>query len=85
MGSKRIAGVRFRAYPDDHPPPHVHGFYAEVSVIVALLDTTVDLASRDDAVVPDNGSRADVRHVLQVARRNLSTLKALWEMHHGKC
>lgn len=36
MGSKTYDGVRFMVYPLDHPPPHVHGFYAEVEVILEL-------------------------------------------------
>jgi hypothetical protein len=35
-GSKTCDGVRFVAYPKDHPPPHVHGSYAETEVILEL-------------------------------------------------
>jgi hypothetical protein len=34
VGSIRFNGVRFVAYPEDHEPRHVHGFYAETEVIV---------------------------------------------------
>jgi acyl dehydratase len=47
MGSIRFEGVRFAAYSNDHDPMHVHGFYAEVEVIVELRrDGTVLLADR---------------------------------------
>jgi hypothetical protein len=37
VGSKTFDGVRFMVYVADHSPRHVHGFLAEVSVIVDLL------------------------------------------------
>jgi len=47
MGSIRFEGVRFEAYSNDHDPMHVHGFYAEVEVILELRrDRTVLLARR---------------------------------------
>ncbi len=80
MGSIRFEGARFAAYSNDHDPMHVHGFYAEVEVIVELRrDGTVLLADRKDAVRPHNGSRADVRHVLDVARNHFDELIALLE------
>ena len=80
MGSINFEGVRFEAYSNDHDPMHVHGFYAEVEVIVELRrDRTVLLASRKDAVRPRNGSRSDVRHVLAVANKHFDELVALLE------
>jgi hypothetical protein len=70
----------FTAYSNDHDPMHVHGFYAEVEVIVELRrDGTVLLANRRDAVRPRKGSKADVRHVLTVASDHLDELIALLE------
>jgi hypothetical protein len=84
MSSIRLEGVWFVAYSMDHVPRHVHGFYAEVEVIVNLLaDGNVSLARRTDAVRPGNGSRADVRHVLTVAARHFDELVLVWEKHHG--
>jgi Domain of unknown function (DUF4160) len=84
MSSIRLEGVRFVVYTMDHEPRHVHGFYAEVEVIVSLLaDGNVSLARRTDGVRPGNGSRADVRHVLAVAARHFDQLVLLWEKHHG--
>ena len=80
MGSIRFEGARFTAYSNDHDPMHVHGFYAEVEVIVELRrDGTVLLADRKDAVRPRNGSGADVRHVLAVASKHFDELIALLE------
>jgi hypothetical protein len=84
MGSIRVDGVRFVVYTMDHEPRHVHGFYAEIEVIVDLLrDGSVSLAGRNDAIRPANGSKSDVRHVLQVAARHFDELVLLWEKHHG--
>jgi hypothetical protein len=80
MGGIRFEGVRFFAYPLDHEPPHVHGFYAEIEVIVRLhLDRSVSLSDRKDAVSPNNGSRSDVKHILAVAAEHFDELAVLWE------
>jgi hypothetical protein len=84
MGSVRFSGVRFTAYTMDHEPRHVHGFYAEVEVIVDLRpDGKVSLANRTDAVRPGNGSKSHVRHILTVAAGHFDELAFLWEKHHG--
>jgi hypothetical protein len=62
----------------------VHGFYAEVEVIVDLNpDRTVSLADRKDAVRPRNGRRSDIKHILAMAIEHFDELIALWEEHHG--
>jgi hypothetical protein len=84
MGSIRLEGIRFVVYTMDHEPRHVHGFYAEVEVILDLLpDGDVALANRKDPVRPAGASRSDVRHVLAVAARHFDELVQLWEKHHG--
>jgi Domain of unknown function (DUF4160) len=84
MGSIRFDGVRFTADTMDHKPRHVHGFYAEVEVILNLChDGNVSLANRTDAIRPSNGSKSDVRHVLTTAAKHFDQLVSLWEKHHG--
>jgi hypothetical protein len=84
MGSIKFEGVRFSAFPDDHTPRHVHGRYAEILVIVDLLaDGGVKVSDRENPIKPSNGSRADARHVLDVAAKHFNELVALWEKHHG--
>ncbi len=84
MGSIRFDGVRFTAYTMDHEPRHVHGFYAEVEIIVDLRqDGAVSLASRADAIRPSNASKSDVRRILTVAAKHFDELVSLWEKHHG--
>jgi hypothetical protein len=84
MGSIRFDGIRFVVYTMDHEPRHIHGFYAEVEVIVDhLSDGNVSLANRTDAIRPSNGSKSDVRHVLIVAAEHFDELVSLWEKHHG--
>ena len=84
MGSIRLSGVRFAAFTMDHAPRHVHGFYADIEVIVDLRpDGKVSLANRTDAIRPSNASKSDVRHVLTVAAGHFDELVFLWEKHHG--
>jgi hypothetical protein len=86
VGSIRFDGVRFVAYPEDHEPRHIHGFYAEVEVIMELRDGAqreIALAGRRDAVRPGNASRSDVKHVLQVAETRFDELADLWEDAHA--
>jgi hypothetical protein len=68
----------------DHEPRHVHGFYADVEVIVDLrADGNVSLANRTDAVRPGSGSKSDVRHILTIAAKHFDDLVLLWEKQHG--
>lgn len=83
MGSLRFDGVLFVAYPQDHEPRHVHGFYAETEVIIELRDRLIVLANRTDAVRPGNSSRSDVRCVLDVAAAHFDELAELWEKAHA--
>jgi len=69
VGSKTFDGVRFAAYSNDHLPPHVHGYYAGVRVIIELKDGFVDLANRRDAVTPPGAKRSDVNYILRTARK----------------
>jgi hypothetical protein len=85
VGSIRFDGVRFIAYPQDHEPCHVHGFYAEIEVIVELRATPVRevrLANRVDAVRPGHAKRADAKYILQVAAEHLEELIQLWRQAH---
>jgi hypothetical protein len=84
MGSLRFEGVRFSVYSEDHLPPHVHGFYAEVEVVVDLLmDGAVALSKRRNAITPTNSSRADVNYVLELAAKHHGQLLTLWRGTHG--
>ncbi len=62
---------------------HVHARYAEAVVIVELrADGTVALAKRDDAVIPPDAKRNDVRKILNVAGNHYEQIEAAWkEMH----
>jgi hypothetical protein len=85
MGSLRFSGVLFVAFPNDHPPRHVHGYAGETEVIVDLLqDGDVDVASRKDSVRPPNAKRSDVKKILKSAAAHYDELVMLWENHHGK-
>ena len=84
MGSKTFDGVWFISFSHDHPPPHVHGSYAESTVIVDLLaDGTVAQSGRRDAVKPANAKRSDVQRILRTAEEHADELRELWEKTHG--
>jgi len=83
MGSKTFDGVWFIAYSHDHLPPHVHGRYAGVEVLVELVNGQVRLAHRAKAIRPPSGKRADVNHVLKTATENASELMELWRITNG--
>ncbi len=85
MGSKTYDGVRFSAWVDDHVPPHVHGFYAGIAVVLELdfEKRSIRLAKRRDRVKPKNAKRADVAHVLRSAQRYGQELFNLWEVARG--
>lgn len=84
MGSLRFEGVRFAIYSRDHPPPHVHGFYADMEVVVDLLsDGVVALSKRRNAITPANSSRADIHYVLELAAAHHRELLQLWKETHG--
>jgi hypothetical protein len=86
VGSIRLDGVRFFAYPQDHEPPHVHGFYAETEAIVELRGNPVneiELADRTDRVRPGNARQSDVKHIVRVAAAHLPELLELWRQAHA--
>jgi hypothetical protein len=86
VGSLRFDGVRFVAYPRDHEPCHVHGFYGETEAVVELLrgePMAVRLDLRGDAVRPASTKRADVRHILDIAAAHVEELMMLWGEAHG--
>ena len=83
MGSKSVDGVHFRCYSLEHPPPHVHAFYAGHEVIIELLaDGTVRVAGRKDAISP-KASSSDVRYMLDLAHIHAAELMELWRSIHG--
>ncbi len=83
MGSKTYDGVWFSAYSHDHEPPHVHGQYAGITVLVELIDGTVRLAERTRPVRPPNAKRSHVNHVLRTAEEHAEQLMAIWRLTHG--
>jgi hypothetical protein len=84
VGSKTFEGVWFAAYSHDHPPPHVHGRYAETEVIIDLLaNGEVRQADRWDAVTPSNARRGDVRRILETAKAHGDELMELWRSARG--
>jgi hypothetical protein len=83
VGSKTFDGVWFAAYTQDHLPPHVHGFYAGVEVIVDLLDGETALSQRKKAVKPGNAKQADVSRILRTATKYADELMELWRQARG--
>ena len=84
MGTKTIDGVWFLCFPHDHTPPHVHGRYAGIEVVLEIgSDGRIRKADRPDAITPRGAKRSHVRHILRVANRNYAALLSLWEAMHG--
>jgi hypothetical protein len=84
VGSYRFDGVTFRVYPEDHDPPHVHGRYQGVVVILELdIDGHVRLAERWDAIQPSYAKRNHVRHIFSAANAHFNDLMELWEEAHA--
>ncbi len=81
MGSKTYDGVRFVAWSLDHDPPHVHGRYASVELIVELnvLDRIAKVAERKKNPKPRNAKKSDVAYILNTAAKYFDELVKLWE------
>jgi hypothetical protein len=83
MGSRRIGGVRFEAYPDDHEPRHVHARYgATIAILEIEADGALRLSARNGAIMPPNAKRSDVRKILDTAAKHVNVLIELWETMH---
>jgi hypothetical protein len=82
VATLRVGEVRFRVYPRDHLPRHVHGFIGRGEVIVDLrADGSVALARRSDAV--NRVTRVEVRRVLDAAATAFEGLALAWEEMHA--
>jgi len=84
VDSKTFDGVWFISFSLDHPPPHVHGSYGGVTVIVDLVPGGGTVrSSRTKSVFPANAKRGDLRRILRVAGEQSAELHQLWEATHG--
>jgi len=85
VGSKTFDGVRFLAWTDDHLPPHIHGFYAGVAVVLELdfEKRDIRLARRRDRIRPADAKKADVNHIRRAALKYRYELFKLWEEARG--
>jgi uncharacterized membrane protein YecN with MAPEG domain len=85
VGSKTFDGVRFSAWVDDHDPPHVHGFYAGIAVVldIDLKAKAVRLSRRKNNVSPANAKRSEIQRVRRAAERNVDELVQLWKVARG--
>lgn len=70
------AGFRFMIYVHDHAPAHVHvlGHGGAVELLIEPLSLRA---------VRGALTNAQVRTVLQIARRRNAELLQAWRMHHG--
>jgi hypothetical protein len=81
VGSKTYEGVRFVAWSNDHDPPHIHGYYAGVELIIELdlQARTVRASDRKKNPRPRNAKKSDVAYILLTAAKYFDTLVTLWE------
>lgn len=86
MSTIRVGAIRFKIYPEDHRPRHVHAFIGAGEVIVDLrADGTVALSARGRRAIRGRVSREDVRKVLDAAAGSFERLATAWEnMHDGE-
>jgi hypothetical protein len=86
VGTIRYRGIRFRAYPNDHPGavhPHVHAWLDDGEVRIALLaDGRVALSAEHAVAVVGTVKASDVRKALHAAAEIHEALLRAWaEMH----
>lgn len=81
MGSRTFHGVRFAAWSDDHIPPHVHGYYAGIEVVLDLIAETEEivLANRAKRVIPANAKKSDINRIVRAANKHADAVFRLWE------
>lgn len=81
MGSKTFEGLRFSAYTEAHAPPHVHGFYGGVEVVLEIdpVADEIRLSNRSRRIKPANARISDIRRIVRVANDNSDELFELWE------
>ena len=83
MGSLRFDGVRFAMFVNDHPPPHAHGSYGSVSVVVEFGDPE-KIGVRRRSAYPKKAKRSQVRKIVDTAAEHYDELKRMWEANHGE-
>lgn len=83
MGSIKVGSIWLFVFTDDHPPPHAHGFYAGIEVIVEFVDGKAIIARRSNPIVPANAKRSDVRKILGAAQLHAETLLRMWREIHA--
>jgi hypothetical protein len=63
----------------------VHARYAETVVILELLtDGAIRIADREDAVMPLNAKRSDVKKIFSAACESYYEMIAIWERMQGE-
>jgi hypothetical protein len=72
-------GFTVRIYTRDHRPPHVHVFYRDAEVIIAIGRAGQDPEVRE---VYDMHSR-DVERAVEIVRENRDAFLHEWTEYHG--
>ena len=67
----------------DHHPPHAHGFYGSVSVVVEFGDSE-NIGVRGGSVQPPNAKRNQIRKIVDTAVEHYPELIKMWEATHGQ-
>ena len=75
----RAHGYRFVIFVNDHSPPHVHVFGAGGEARIVLSNP-----ERPELEWVIGIGRADVRRIMQEARRHRSRLLAAWRRIHER-
>jgi hypothetical protein len=85
MSAVRVGAVRFKVYPQDHEPRHIHAFVGSGEVVLDLRsDGTVTLAKRGSGAIRGSVTRSEVKKALSAAAEAFERLAEAWEdMHDG--
>lgn len=80
MSSKRMRGVLFKVYPDDHKPMRAHAVFGASRVVVEFAAIGTVRLSRHE--VKRDLRVQDVRHILRTAKEHVETLLDMWRDMH---
>lgn len=85
MSTVRVGAIRFKVYPQDHEPRHIHAFVGSGEVVLDLRSNgTVALAKRGSGAIRGSVTRTEVRKALDAAAEAFELLAKAWEdMHDG--
>ncbi len=68
-------GYRFKIYPNDHPPPHVHVQKAEHEARVRFDQISI--------MSNEGFNSRELGKIIELIKEHQETLLAMWALYHG--